>query len=325
VCRRPTAPGNRFADASPTGIVPVAAARAHVVTLILVLTLAAYGAGALMGLAADRGGPRLQRDWPVYLRVQLIATACVLTLFSAWQLTAPHQLIAPILISGVAWFVLAVAALVRKGRSAGQAALEGWAAYPNSAFWVLPMAGALVGPSASMITALSNAAYAAPNALCIHFLRRDAPLPQRRATTWVDQSAVAAVAAGLALHLAGPAPAGSHWVLRVSGPLFAFVGAALFTGSVLHPQNVTTPRSAHDLRRWAGLSGARVLWLLPVAVVTRSTAVAVIAVLSALGAPAFNPAQMAVLYGYRSGVVNTAVRWGWVLLPVGLAVAILIR
>ena len=294
-------------------------------TLTLALTLVAYGAGALMGLAADRGGPRLQRDWPIYLRIQLIATACVLTLFSAWQLTAPHQLIAPILISGVAWFVLGAAWLGRGESSAGQAALEGWAAWPNSAFWVLPMAGALVGPAASMITALSNAAYAAPNVLCIHYLRRDAPRRQRRATTWVDQSAVAAVAAGLLLHLAGPAPAGSHWVLRVSGPLFAFVGAALFTGSVLHPQNVTTARSAPDLRRWIGLSAARVLWLIPIAVLTGSRAVAVIAVLSAFGAPAFNPVQMAVLYGYRSGVVNIAVRWGWIALPVGLAVALVIR
>ena len=278
-----------------------------------------------MGLAADRGGPRLQRDWPIYLRIQLIATACVLTLFSAWQLTAPHQLIAPILISGVAWFVLGAAWLGRGESSAGQAVLEGWAAWPNSAFWVLPMAGALVGPAASMITALSNAAYAAPNVLCIHYLRRDAPRRQRRATTWVDQSAVAAVAAGLLLHLAGPAPAASHWVLRVSGPLFAFVGAALFTGSVLHPQNVTTARSAPDLRRWIGLSAARVLWLIPIAVLTGSKAVAVIAVLSAFGAPAFNPVQMAVLYGYRSGVVNIAVRWGWIVLPVGLAVALVIR
>ena len=294
-------------------------------TLTLALTLVAYGAGASMGLAADRGGPRLQRDWPIYLRIQLIATACVLTLFSAWQLTAPHQLIAPILISGVAWFVLGAAWLGRGESSAGQAVLEGWAAWPNSAFWVLPMAGALVGPAASMITALSNAAYAAPNALCIHYLRRDAPRRQRRATTWVDQSAVAAVAAGLLLHLAGPAPAASHWVLRVSGPLFAFVGAALFTGSVLHPQNVTTARSAPDLRRWIGLSAARVLWLIPIAVLTGSKAVAVIAVLSAFGAPAFNPVQMAVLYGYRSGVVNIAVRWGWIVLPVGLAVALVIR
>ena len=52
---------------------------------------------------------------------------------------------------------------------------------------------------------------------------------------------------------------------------------------------------------------------------------AVIAVLSALGPPAFNPPQQAVLYGYRSGVVMVAARWGWVFLPVGLALALVIR
>ncbi|HLH28733.1 MAG TPA: hypothetical protein VKW77_07440, partial [Acidimicrobiales bacterium] len=101
----------------------------------------------------------------------------------------------------------------------------------------------------------------------------------------------------------------------------AFVGAALFTGSVLHPHNVGTGRTAAGLRRWLFLSGVRVAWLLPVAVLTGSRAVAVVAVLSALGAPAFNPVQLAVLYRYRTATVNAAARWGWLLLPVGLAVS----
>jgi hypothetical protein len=50
--------------------------------------------------------------------------------------------------------------------------------------------------------------------------------------------------------------------------------------------------------------------------------VAVVCVLSAFGAPAFNPVQLAVLYGYRSSVVNAAARWGWVLVPLGLAMAL---
>jgi hypothetical protein len=60
-------------------------------------------------------------------------------------------------------------------------------------------------------------------------------------------------------------------------------------------------------------------------VVTGSTTVAVVAVLSALGPPAFNPPQQAVLYGYRSGVVMVAVRWGWLFLPVGLVAALVLR
>jgi hypothetical protein len=62
-----------------------------------------------------------------------------------------------------------------------------------------------------------------------------------------------------------------------------------------------------------------------VAVVLRSTVVWVIAVLSACGPPAFNPPQQAVLYGYRSGVVMVAVRWGWIFLPIGLVAALAIH
>ena len=54
-------------------------------------------------------------------------------------------------------------------------------------------------------------------------------------------------------------------------------------------------------------------------------ALAVVAALSALSAPSFTPIQQAVLYGYRSGVVNVAVRWGWVLAPFGLGLAAAIR
>jgi hypothetical protein len=57
-------------------------------------------------------------------------------------------------------------------------------------------------------------------------------------------------------------------------------------------------------------------------VITRSRDVAVVAVLSALGAPAFNPVQLAVLYRYRTATVNAAARWGWLTLPVGLVVAV---
>ena len=87
----------------------------------------------------------------------------------------------------------------------------------------------------------------------------------------------------------------------MSGPLLAFVGAALYTGSVLHPHNASVSRTGSEYRRWLLLTGVRIAYLGLIAVVTGSTAVAVIAVLSALGPPAFNPPQQAVLYGYRSG------------------------
>ncbi len=291
----------------------------------LAITFGAYLVGALMGLAAHRGGPRLRRGWPVYLRIQLVATAGLLGLFSAWRLTAPRQIVAPILLAAAGGLLLGVAYLVRGERPSGLAELEGWAAFPNGTFWVQPIAGALIGPTGSMITALANAVYAAPNAVCIHLMRRDAPITQRRSTTWTDQSMLLAVAAGLVLHLAGPAPAASRWILTAAGPVLAFVGAALYTGSVLHPHNASVERTGSEFRRWLLLAAVRIVYLSLIAIFTGSTAVAVIAVLSAFGPPAFNPPQQAVLYGYRSGVVMVAVRWSWVLLPVGLALAVAIR
>ena len=50
-----------------------------------------------------------------------------------------------------------------------------------------------------------------------------------------------------------------------------------------------------------------------------------VAVLTALSAPSFQPIQLSVLYGYRSEVVVAAVRWGWILAPLGLVAAALVR
>jgi hypothetical protein len=293
--------------------------------LSLAVTFAAYAAGALIGWLVHRSGPRLREGWPVYLRVQLVATAALLGLFSAWRLTAPRQILDPLILAGVGWLLLGAADVVRGRHSHGLAALEGWAAFPNGTFWVQPLAGALLGPSGAVISALTNAAYSASNAVSIHLMRRDAPIPQRRSTSWIDQSMLVAVAVGLLLHLSGPAPAGSRWVLTVSGPVLAFVGAALYMGSVFHPHNVAVVHSGPDERRWLLLTVVRVAYLVLVAGLVRSPVVAVIAILSAFGPPAFNPPQQAVLYGYRSGVVMVAVRRGWVLAPIGLVAAVVIR
>ena len=293
--------------------------------LSLALTFAAYAIGALTGVAVHRGGPRLRAGWPVYLRIQLAATATLLGLFSAWRLTAPRQIVAPLVMASAGGVLLLASYVIRRGRSTGLSQLEAWAAFPNSTFWVLPIGGALVGPAASVVAGLTNAAYAVPTAVCVHLLRRDAPIRQRHSTSWIDQSMLVAVGVGLLLHLTGPAPAASHWVLVVAGPLLAFVGAALYTGSVFHPHNASVDRGRDDGGRWLLLTAVRVVFLSGVAVVTSSTAVAVIAVLSAFGPPAFNPPQQSVLYGYRSGVVMVAARWGWLFLPVGLALALLLR
>jgi hypothetical protein len=291
----------------------------------LVYTFAAYLAGALTGLAADRGGPRVRRDWPVYLRIQLLATSALLGMVSAWRFANPLEALAPVVITAAGVVILVVSLATRGRASTGQASLDAWSANPNTSFWVLPIAGAIAGTSASAIVAISNALYAVPSAVVIHLMRRDAPHPQRRATNWVDQSALLALVVGALLHLVGPAPAASRWVLVVSAPVLAFVGAALFTGSVLHPHNLDVERSRHGARRWLALSSVRAGFLVPVAIATRSTSLAVVCVLSAFGAPAFNPVQLAVLYGYRSAVVNAAARWGWTLLPFGLVMAFALR
>ncbi len=118
-------------------------------------------------------------------------------------------------------------------------------------------------------------------------------------------------------------------MLTLAGPLLAFSGAALFAGSVIHPHNISVPRPDHAIRRWAWLTVIRVAYYLVVTVVARgdwgSTSLAVVAVLTALSAPSFQPIQLAVLYGYRSEVVVAAVRWGWLLAPLGPRAAALIR
>jgi len=288
----------------------------------MVYTVVAYAAGTVLGFLADRGGPRVRRDWPVYLRAQFVATSALLGLVAAWRLHDPFQAVPSIAITAVGVVVLGVALLTRGGESAGLASLDAWSAYPNGSFWVLPVAAGLVGTAASGVAAISNALYAVPNAALIYLMRRDAPLRQRSVTTWVDQSALVALGVGLLLHLSGPAPAASRWVLVVSAPLLAFVGAALFIGSVLHPHNAGTGQSPQGFRRWLVLSAVRVAGMVPIVALDHSRAVDVVAILSACGAPAFNPVQLAVLYRYRSAAVNVAARWGWALLPIGLAVAV---
>jgi len=293
--------------------------------LHLTTTFVAYGLGAAIGFVADRGGPRIKKDWPIYLRIQFLASAAAAGLFSAWGLTAPRQIVAPLIIAGTGFILLGASYVTRRAASGGQSALEAWAAYPNTAFWVLPIAEALTGSAGARIATLSNAAYSAPGAAAIHLLRRDAPHPQRRATFWIDQSSVLAVVVGLFLHLAGPAPEASKLVLMGSGPALAFVGAALFVGSVLHPHNDRDPDQPSGVARWAALTVVRVACLVPLALFTSSKDVAVVAMLCAFGPPAFNPSQLAVLYRYRSNVVYAAARWSWVLLPVGFAIAVAIR
>jgi hypothetical protein len=289
-----------------------------------VLSLVCFVVGGLIGWGASTAGAQVRRVWPIVLRVQILLTSATLSLVAAWRLTGAGQLVAPLLLAGGLW-VLFGAAVLTGEHSSGQGALESWAVGPNSGFWVVPAATAFAGSAGAMISVLANVANTAWGSVCTHLMRRDAPVAQRRSTTWVDQSPLLASALGLLLHLAGRAPGSTKEVLTLAGPLLAFSGAALFAGSVAHPHNLSVPKSEHSLRRWTWLTGLRVAYFLVIAACATSTPLTVVAILTALCAPSFQPIQLAVLYGYRSGVVNTAVRWGWLLAPIGLGVAALIR
>ncbi|HTU37901.1 MAG TPA: hypothetical protein VMF35_07780 [Acidimicrobiales bacterium] len=292
------------------------------------LSLVCFLVGGLLGWGAAHGGAHVRRIWPVVLRVQILVTSATLSFAAAWRLTSVRELVGPLALAAGLWLMLGASEVTRRSRSAGEGALEGWAVSPNSGFWVVPAAAAFAGPAGTMIAVLANVITSAWGAACTHLMRRDAPIRQRRATTWVDQSPLLASLLGLALHLVGPAPGWTADVLTLAGPLLAFSGAALFTGSAIHPHNLSVPRTEHALRRWTWLTALRITYYMVLAVVagvSSSTPLAVVAILSGLSAPSFQPVQFAVLYGYRSEVVVAAVRWGWLLAPLGLALAELVR
>jgi hypothetical protein len=255
----------------------------------------------------------------------MLLTSVTLSVVAAWRLTGVGQLFGPLLLAGGLWVVLAAALLTRGRRSAGESALESWAAGPNSGFWAVPAAAAFAGAAGTMVAVLANVITTFWGFVCVHLMRRDAPFPQRRATTWIDQSPLAASVIGLLLHFGGHAPTSTKEVLTLAGPFLAFSGGALFAGSVAHPHNLSTARPTDALARLAWLTGVRVAYFLLIAALTSSKPLAVVAALSALCAPTFQPIQLAVLYGYRSGVVNAAVRWEWALAPFGLGLAALLR
>jgi hypothetical protein len=290
-----------------------------------VLSLLCFVVGGVVGWGASKGGPTIRRAWPVILRIQILLTSAILSLAAAWRLSSVGQIVAPLVLAGGLWFMFGVTVWTRGNRSAGEGSLEAWAVSPNAGFWVVPTATAFAGPAGAMISVLANVANSAVGAVWIHLMRRDAPIPQRSATSWVDQSPLIASAAGLLLHLVGSAPASTKEILTFAGPLLAFSGAALFAGSAIHPHNLAVVRTPHALRRWAWLTAVRVSYFLLIVVITTSTPLAIVAALSALSAPSFNPVQLSVLYGYRSAVINAAVRWGWVLAPFGLGLAALLR
>jgi len=267
----------------------------------------------------------VQRLWPSVLRLQIFVTAVVLTGVATWRISEIGQLNGPLVLSIGLLIPFTIAWLTKGDRSSGEIALESWAVSANSAYWVVPVAGAIAGPAGTMIAALVNVPSTAVNMWWIALMRRDAPRAQRRSTGWIDYSPLIASALGYLLRFVHSAPSSTSEVLKWAGPLLAFSGAALVTGSIIHPHNVSITRSRASLNRWACLSSFRIAYCLAIASLTSSTPLKIVAVLTALSAPSFSPIQQGVIYGYRSSVVRSAVRWGWLTAPVGIAVAAFIH
>ena len=288
------------------------------------LTGPMYAVGAAVGLGV--GQSRFQAShWPVAIRAQILIAACLLGVVAAWRLHAVRQLEVPIGIEVILVIVL-VAALVSRGAvSRGEASLWSWAATANSSFWAIPLATAIAGADGAVLAVLADRLAAPRTAYVTHLLRVDAPTPQRRRTAWIDQAPMGALAVGLLLHLVGSAP---HWtavVTRYIGPWLALTGAMLFTGSLSHDATKAIPVTAQDRRRVAGLFALRMLLAVPLLAWRWGSAGAAVVALNVFSVPAFLPAQMSVLYGYRSGVVRFAATWGWVVGPIGLALALASR
>ena len=60
------------------------------------LSLVCFMVGGLLGWGAAQGGARVQRVWPVVLRVQILVTSATLSLVAAWRLTSVSELVGPL-------------------------------------------------------------------------------------------------------------------------------------------------------------------------------------------------------------------------------------
>ena len=118
---------------------------------------------------------------------------------------------------------------------------------PNSGFWVVPAAAAFAGSAGTMIAVLANVITSVWGGVCVHLMRRDAPLRQRRATSWVDQSPVLASVVGLLLHVVGPAPGWTEDVLTLAAPAPGLLGRGALH-RVGHPpaQHLGPPAATRD-------------------------------------------------------------------------------
>lgn len=288
--------------------------------IVSIVILAAYAVGGFLGFLSSRHDG-LARVWPRLVRLQLLVATIALSIVAVWRLDSYEEFLWPAIMIGGFSAILAVALLISPGAGqAGAAAMRAWAATPNISFWVTPIAAALMGSSAVVIAVLVDRLGAPLWAVFIWLLRRDAPKPQRRATSWIDQSPMLALVVGLMLRTTGTAPEWTAVVPLIGVPLLATSGAALFVGSVMHPSQRMSPRPG--LRTWVLLIAVRIALFAPIAWFAPTGPIALVAVLCGLSIPAFGPAQFSTVYGYRESAVAASTRYGWYVGAGGLVLAI---
>lgn len=287
-----------------------------------VVVLLGYALGVGLGVISSRISA-FGRVWPRIVRTQLLLVEVVLSITSVWSITSIDTVLWPLLLALGLVLMYLVARVTASGPDARpRAALQAWASGTNTGFFVIPVATMLAGPAGAVAGVLMHRMSTPLFAWWTHELRRGAPIRQRRRTSFIDQSPLIAIGVGLLLRLTGPAPDWALTVTLIAAPVLAISGAAVFTGSVLHPTQRIDPRPG--VRRWLALSAVRMALLGALAILAPTTPLTIVSVLAALSIPVFGASQMSTVYGYASPVVAAGARYGWFIGGVGLVAAWLV-
>jgi hypothetical protein len=287
----------------------------------VIIAAVCYAFGASLGFLVTRGGTPVW--WSHMIRAQLLIAGFTLAVIAGWNIDAGVEVVQAAAVAAVLVAIYAVAVFTRGTRTVGESLVDGWACAPNTGFWVIPMATVLLGPAGTVLAVLADQLNAPVNAWVISRLRAQAPIPQHARTRVTDYAGLIGLASGFVAGRFSEPPYWSGRVLMVAGPLLAVLGAAMWSGSVRHLLGKLGAPVRGDWRRFAMLVTVRVVCCVIIAALWWGEPIAVVAILAAAGAPAFNPANLTVLYGYKSHVVAIAAKWGWLAVPVGVLLAAL--
>ena len=149
---------------------------------MIAIVLSAYALGIIAGFIAVRI-TAFRAIWSRIIRTQTLAVASVVALTSVWALNSWNDILWPILISLCSAVMLAIGIAVTRGpRRAGRGALLAWTGMPNTGFFVLPFAAALVGAPGVIAAVLMDRIGTPVWAVMTMLARRDAPIQQRTHT-----------------------------------------------------------------------------------------------------------------------------------------------